>query len=172
MNKKILYLHGLDGSLSPEKKEVLERYFEITAPQLDYRNTPDMFAQLSGLFISEKFNAVIGNSMGGCFAYYLSLKYSVPALCFNPALHFRPIHFDLPELKPNNNPPNNNPPNNPIVFVLGGQDDTVPVIESFAWIRQNPNPNFVLKWYNEMGHRVDIKTFENEVRLFAERYSE
>jgi predicted esterase YcpF (UPF0227 family) len=58
---KILYLHGLDGSLSPEKKAVLERYFKTVAPQLDYRNTPNMFDKLSDLFVSENFDAVIGN---------------------------------------------------------------------------------------------------------------
>jgi hypothetical protein len=47
--------------------------------------------------------------MGGCFAYYLSLHHSVPALCFNPALGYRPIEIELPELKQNDNP---------IVFVI------------------------------------------------------
>jgi hypothetical protein len=51
----------LDGSLSTEKKAVLERCFEFVAPQLDYRNTPDMFDKLSDLFVSENFDAVIGN---------------------------------------------------------------------------------------------------------------
>ncbi|MDR1895540.1 MAG: hypothetical protein LBR10_01965 [Prevotellaceae bacterium] len=51
----------MDGSLSTEKKAVLERCFEFVAPQLDYRNTPDMFDKLSDLFVSENFDAVIGN---------------------------------------------------------------------------------------------------------------
>jgi predicted esterase YcpF (UPF0227 family) len=33
--KKILYLHGLDGSLSQGKKEVLEHCFQTVAPMLD-----------------------------------------------------------------------------------------------------------------------------------------
>ncbi|MDR1402352.1 MAG: hypothetical protein LBJ60_01440 [Tannerellaceae bacterium] len=82
MQKKVLYLHGLDGSLSREKREALERCFEVVAPQLDYRNTPGMFGELSKLFVAGNMDAVIGNSMGGCFAYYLSLYHSVPALCF------------------------------------------------------------------------------------------
>ena len=158
MKKKILYLHGLDGSLSEEKREVLEHYFEIVAPQLDYRNTPNMFEELSKLVVSENIEAVIGNSMGGCFAYYLSVYHSLPALCFNPALGFRSIEIPLPKIIANNNP---------IIFVLGGQDDVVPSVENFAWIRQNPNPNFVMKWYNQMGHRVNIETFEKEIALFS-----
>lgn len=159
MQKKILYLHGLDGTLSEEKRKVLEQHFKIVAPQLDYRNTPDMFEKLSRLVVSENIQAVLGNSMGGCFAYHLSIHHSLPALCFNPALGNRPFQLPLPELKANNNP---------IVFVLGGQDDVVPSVENFTWIRNNPNPNFMLKWYNQIGHRVDIDTFEKEVKLFAE----
>jgi esterase/lipase len=159
--QKILYLHGLDGSLSHEKKEVLERHFEIIAPQLNYRNTPDMFGKLTKLLVSENCNAVIGNSMGGCFAYYLSLYQSVPALCFNPALGHRPIDIYLPELKCNDNP---------IVFVIGGEDNVVPAIENFTWIRQNANQNFVMKWHNKMGHRVDITTFSIELEAFACHY--
>jgi dienelactone hydrolase len=158
VQKKILYLHGLDGSLSQEKEEVLKRHFEIVAPQLDYKNMPDMFGTLSSLVVSGNVDAIIGNSMGGCFACYLSAHYSLPALCFNPALAYRPIDIILPELKPDNSF---------VVFVLGGKDDLIPAVENFAWIRQNPNPNFVLKWYNTMGHRVDIDTFEKEVELFT-----
>jgi esterase/lipase len=156
--KKILYLHGLDGSLSREKQEALERYFQVVAPRLDYRNTPNMFKVLCDWIAFENADAVIGNSMGGCFAYYLSLEYSIPALCFNPALCLRPVQVDVPELKPGNNP---------IVFILGGQDDTIPAVDNFEWIRQNANRRFVLKWYNEEGHRVEMQTFRHEVELFA-----
>jgi esterase/lipase len=159
--KKILYLHGLDGSLSQEKKEVLEQHFEIAAPQLNYRNTSDMFEKLNGLFVSANCDAVIGNSMGGCFACYLSMYHSVPALCFNPALGYCPVDIRLPELKCNDNP---------VVFVIGGEDDIVPAVENFTWIRQHINSNFVLKWYNKMGHRVDITTFAVEIKAFASHY--
>jgi pimeloyl-ACP methyl ester carboxylesterase len=158
MQKKILYLHGLNGSLSVEKREILERYFKLVAPQLDYMHIPDVFAYLSKLFIAENIEAVIGNSMGGCFAYYLSLYHSVPALCFNPALGYHPTEIEVPELKQNDNP---------IVFVIGGKDTVVPSERNFAWIRQNPNQNFILKWYNEMEHRIDAGTFEKEAESFA-----
>ncbi|MDR1980080.1 MAG: hypothetical protein LBQ39_00495 [Tannerellaceae bacterium] len=52
---KILYLHGFDGSLYTEKKAVLERCFETVTPQLDYRNTPDMFDKLSDLLSFAKY---------------------------------------------------------------------------------------------------------------------
>jgi len=155
---KILYLHGLDSALSPEKRAVLERYFAVVSPQLDYRNTPDMFVRLSALVAVEKPDAIIGSSMGGRFAYYLAAKYALPALCFNPALGYRPFEIDLPEV---------GTAHNPIVFVLGGKDAVVSATENFAWIRANSHPNFVLKWYNTMGHRIDIETFTIEIEAFG-----
>ena len=157
----LLYLHGLDGALSQEKREVLECYFTVVAPQLDYRNTPDMFIRLSEFVAAEKPHAVIGNSMGGCFAYYLAIKHLLPTLCFNPALGHRPIDIRLPTLEKGNNP---------VVFVIGGKDTVVPAAENFAWIRLNANPNFILKWYNDMGHRVDIEIFRKEIALFRNTF--
>ena len=154
---KILYLHGLDGSLSPEKKEVLERYFDITAPQLDYRNTPDMYKKLNKLIRTKKVEAIIGNSMGGCFAYYLSAVHNLPALCFNPALGFRPLQFEIPDIQHSNNP---------IVFVIGGMDTVVPARQNIEWINCNVHSDFILKWYNELEHRIDIDIFEKEIYRF------
>ena len=154
---KILYLHGLDGSLGPDKKEVLERYFDVTAPQLDYRNTPDMYEKLSQLIQTEKIEIVIGNSMGGCFAYYLSVAHNLPTLCFNPALCFRPLPFEFPDIQHSTNP---------IVFVIGGKDTIVPALQNIEWITRNAHSNFVLKWYNKLEHRIDIETFEREIYHF------
>lgn len=58
--EKILYLHGMNGSLSHEKREILEQYFEVLAPQLDYNNSPDMMGELNKLFINEDINPFIG----------------------------------------------------------------------------------------------------------------
>ena len=154
---KILYLHGLDGSLSPEKKEVLERYFNLTAPQLDYRNTPNMFEKLNRLIQTEKIEAIIGNSMGGCFTYYLSAAHNLPALCFNPALGFRSFPFEFPDIQRSNKL---------IVFVIGGKDTVVPALQNVEWITRNIHSDFVLKWHDELGHRIDIETFEKEIYRF------
>ena len=154
---RILYLHGLDGSLSPEKKEVLEHYFDVIAPQLDYRNTPDMYEKLNQLIQTEKIEAIIGNSMGGCFTYYLSAVHNLPALVFNPALGFRPLLFEFPDIQYSNNQ---------IVFVIGGKDTVVPARQNVEWITCNVHSDFVLKWYNELEHRIEIDIFENEICRF------
>jgi len=99
--------------------------------------------------------------MGGCLAYYLAIKHQLPALCFNPAFVYRPIEIQLPDLETGNNP---------IVFVIGGRDVIVPAARNFAWIRLNANPNFVLKWYNNIGHRIDVETFAKEIELFRNSF--
>ena len=42
----ILYLHGLDSNLSIKKKEILEPFGSIIAPDLDYRSNPNMIKTL------------------------------------------------------------------------------------------------------------------------------
>ncbi|WP_395058429.1 hypothetical protein [Flavobacterium sp.] len=42
----ILYLHGLDSNLSIKKREVLEPFGNIIAPNLDYRANPNMIENL------------------------------------------------------------------------------------------------------------------------------
>lgn len=157
IRKKILYLHGMNGSLSHEKREILEQYFEVLAPQLDYNNSPDMIGELNKLFINEDFSAIIGNSLGGCYGYYLSMNHSLPALIFNPALNCKPRSVCMSELKPNNSL---------MVIVLGGEDKIVPPKYTFMFVRNNPNPNYILKWYNAMEHRIDIEVFKTEVEAF------
>ncbi|MDR2971474.1 MAG: dienelactone hydrolase family protein [Bacteroidales bacterium] len=158
--KKILYLHGLDSTLSKEKRVVMRLYLDVVAPKIDYRNTPGLFKELSKLIAIEKPVAIVGSSMGGCLAYYLAMKHKLPALCFNPALCCCPIEIDLPKLVKSNNH---------TVFVIGGKDNVVPAVENFEWIRLNANSNFELRWYNKMAHRVDVKIFKKEVERFLKR---
>jgi len=37
----ILYLHGLNGSLKPKKRNILEAYGTVFAPSIDYQNNPN-----------------------------------------------------------------------------------------------------------------------------------
>jgi len=54
-----------------------------------------------------------------------------------------------------------------VCFIIGGKDTVVPAVENFTWICQNSNPNFVLKWYNQIEHRIDIETFAREAEEFS-----
>ena len=39
----ILYLHGLESKLNPEKKSILERFGIVIAPDMDYFNDQNVF---------------------------------------------------------------------------------------------------------------------------------
>jgi len=49
---KILYLHGLDSYLQDDRRTVLSPYGEIFAPTIDYRNAPNLFAELQTQYAS------------------------------------------------------------------------------------------------------------------------
>lgn len=80
--KSILYLHGYNGSLSPAKHAILERYGNVAAPTIAY-DKPDYFKKLTDL--ARTADAIIGSSFGGHTAHLLSLLYDKPTLLLNPA---------------------------------------------------------------------------------------
>ena len=84
---KILYLHGLDSFLQDDRRTVLSPYGEIFAPTIDYRNAPNLFAELQTKYASA--DILIGSSLGGLVVYYLAQKLGKPCLLFNPALRDR-----------------------------------------------------------------------------------
>lgn len=83
---KALYLHGLHSTgLTQEKREVLETYdIKVDAPIIDYSSKDVEFFEK--MVESYKPEMLIGSSMGGRMAYYLSNKYQLPAVLFNPAI--------------------------------------------------------------------------------------
>ena len=161
---KILFIHGFNNFLSEERRKILEQYFEVIAPEFNYNNAQNLLNELSKIIEDEGIKAIIGNSMGGLFSYYLAEKYDLPALCFNPALcaveEVRK-HAEIPEIIPKSNK---------ITFVIGGKDTTVPALRSFEWITKNVYPDFILKWYNSMGHHTEIAVLDIETKQFFEKY--
>lgn len=101
---KILYLHGLGATPKSDNIEILERDgVTIISPTFDYRNS--IVFDFIAYDIIEKHNIqiIIGHSLGGYLAYYLSNKYKIPCLMFNPSfgyknLYLQPIPNDVKEL--------------------------------------------------------------------------
>ena len=95
---KILYLHGLESKLSQEKRAVLERFGEVLAPHLDYYNNPETIESILNNYEKEGIDVVIGSSIGGFAAYYVSTVLKKPALLFNPALRKRSVEQSIPSV--------------------------------------------------------------------------
>jgi len=82
----ILYLHGLIGKLKDEKRDILEKYGKVYAPDIDYslkHVQPELILEsLKGTEI----NVIIGSSMGALNSYIISDSIGRPSLLFNPPL--------------------------------------------------------------------------------------
>ena len=155
---KILYLHGLDSFLQDDRRTVLSPYGEIFAPTIDYRNAPNLFAELQTQYASA--DVLIGSSLGGLVVYYLAQKLGKPCLLFNPALTHR---HEMPF----------NPQPNPdyaayMQVVIGLQDSVIAPWESLAVLREDMSAlsNVTIHLLNTMEHSYPIEIFENEVKHF------
>ena len=157
---KILYLHGLDSYLQDDRRAVLTPYGEIFAPTIDYRNAPNLFAELQKEYA--EVDVLIGSSLGGLIVYYLAQKLGKPCLLFNPALTYR-------HEVPFNTQPNSNY-RAYMQIVIGLQDDVITPWESLSVLREDMSPqqNIEIHLLNTMAHTYPIEIFEKEVKEFFE----
>ncbi|HET8887242.1 MAG TPA: YqiA/YcfP family alpha/beta fold hydrolase, partial [Salinimicrobium sp.] len=148
---KILYLHGLESRLSDPKREMLEEYGEVIAPDLDYREDPNIIETLRKRYEDENFSAIIGSSMGGFAGYYLAKIMKVPALLFNPALPYRSVDQNIPANVPENF-------EEWVHLVLGAKDPTIKAADTFKFLSDHlPNSEmFAIHLKGELKHRIPL----------------
>src|SRR5690606_3316635 len=146
----ILYLHGLDSKLSPEKREILEIYGEVFAPDLDYYQNSKAIKTILDMYSETNINTVIGSSMGGFAAYHVSNAIFRPALLFNPALRTRSVPQEIPK--------DNYNYNNLKHFVIGQKDDVVSPADTLSFLSENFNPvtAILLRMVPLIGHRSPL----------------
>lgn len=155
---KTLYIQGLDGFLSEEKRSILSKYTQVIAPIMDYRANPQAYYNLLSKAKEEKVDIIIGTSMGGCMAYHLSLHLSLPSLLFNPALPFRSVGIDLPV--------QDKVRETYLHVVIGGQDDIIDPLQNVTWLATHEKGDMDIRWRNTLGHRIPLDVFEEEVGVF------
>ena len=162
----ILYLHGLESKLNPEKRAILERYATVIAPDLDYYSDPNVFISLMNSNEKQHFDVVMGSSMGGFMGYYVANTLKCPGLLFNPALPHRPVTQDIPGLNPLNAAPQLN-------FALGGDDQIIKANDTLQWLSKNrlAETDFQIFIHKEMGHQIPTAIFELEVTRFYDQYN-
>jgi len=157
---KILYIHGLNGSLSPEKRALLEPYGEVFAPAIDYLSDTHAIASISTAFKAMGINIVIGSSMGGFTGYYVSNIMQCPALLFNPALAKRSVPQNIPEIKNNSSRLKQ--------IVLGTQDDVVNPKQTLKFLSETliDHPEYKIHIHSHLAHRIPLDVFKEEIQLF------
>ena len=157
----ILYLHGLESKLNNEKRAFLEKFGNVIAPDMEYRENPNVFEMLLDLNDEHKFDVVIGSSMGGFMSYFFANTINCPALLFNPALQQKKVTQNIPVLNPLN-------ASSLLHFVLGGQDDVVPANDNLKWLSENRmmNTDYNISIQKNLKHQIVIEIFKIEVSEF------
>ena len=158
----ILYLHGLDSKLSPEKKAILEKYGKVYAPDLNYYTNPDAIETILQIYEDVEFNVVMGSSMGGFAGYYVANALFRPALLFNPALSKRSVPQNIPKEDSHNNLKH---------IVIGQRDEVVSPADTLSFLTENFNSvtHLHLHLVPRLGHNIPVTFFEEEVsRFFSE----
>lgn len=156
----ILYIHGLDSKLSADKKAILSQYGTVNSPDIDYYNNPAAIDMILKKIEGKDIDVVIGSSMGGFAAYYISTAIEKPALLFNPALQERSVEQEVPSFS--------------IgafsfkYFVIGAQDTVVNPGDTLRFLSLSYNnfTNFHIHLRPELDHGIPVPTFEEEVRSF------
>jgi len=162
----ILYIHGLNGSLSPEKRIILEHYGNVFSPSIDYEKAPNSITDIIEYYPNINFDIVMGSSMGGFAGYYVSNHFQCPALLFNPALAKRPATQNIPKIthKISNNKH----------IVLGTEDAIVNPKDTLQFIANmiDLQPDFNIHLRNHLAHRIPISIFKEEVETFFNKIKE
>jgi predicted esterase YcpF (UPF0227 family) len=95
MQKNILYIHGFNSSPLSIKAELTRQYFLKNSPEVDFycpqlvSNPKEAIEQLEQIIQSSQTNSswyLMGSSLGGYYASYLSEKYDLPSVLINPAI--------------------------------------------------------------------------------------
>lgn len=156
----ILYLHGLKSKLNSEKKMLLQKYGTVFSPDILYAENSNSINDLYQEFRTKNIDVIIGSSMGGFSAYYLSKLLKIPALLFNPAFEFGETLLTIPKEITESN--------HLTQIVLGNLDDVIPAFQNLKYIIENIEKSDELRLHllNNMGHRIPFKVFEKETSLF------
>lgn len=156
----ILYLHGLDGDLAPEKRKILEKFGKVFSPAIDYRTNYNSIELLVEQYKNSKIQTVIGSSMGGFVGYYIADAYKLPSLLFNPALAARSVSQKIPVYR--------NPYLSFKQIVIGAHDDTVDPKGTLLFLSKTlqEHTDYHIHIRQDLGHNVPVDVFREEVEEF------
>jgi len=156
----ILYLHGLKSKLKDEKRDILEKYGKVFAPDIDYdlkHVQPELILEsLKGTEI----NVIIGSSMGALNSYIISDGIGRPSLLFNPPLakyiddnnKIRAHYLKGSSFKQ---------------IVLGGVDDTVDPKETLYFLANRiQKEELDIHIDPSLGHRIPTELFKAQTKIF------
>lgn len=161
----ILFLHGLESKLSNPKRDILETYGTVIAPNLEYKSNSNMIQTLYDEFQNQNIDVIIGSSMGGFTGFYLAKSFGIGGLLYNPALPYRnSVTQNIPSYLPTKQSPL-------LRIVLGGRDDVVKAKDNLAFLSQNVNDlrDCTIEIVNDLAHQIPIDVFEEQTENFFQQ---
>ncbi len=155
----ILYLHGLKSKLNDQKREVLEEYGKVYAPDINFNIKhiqPELILEsLQG----KEINVIIGSSMGALNSYIISDSIGRPCLLFNPPLS---KYVDDNQIRAHYLKGNSFKQ-----IVLGGIDDVVDPRETLSFLANHIQKEEIdIHIDPKLGHRIPLELFETQTKLF------
>lgn len=87
----LLYIHGFASSGHSHKAQILRQHFaEVYAPSLSH--IPQLAVETLEQFVDalDRTPLLLGSSLGGFYALYLSQRLSLPAILINPVVRLTP----------------------------------------------------------------------------------
>ncbi len=86
----LLYIHGFGKTIHSEKSKALKKYFGQNIIISDHSIVPDIAVEeLENMVEKNNIQGLIGSSLGGFYATYLSEKYALKAVVSNPSVQPR-----------------------------------------------------------------------------------
>lgn len=158
-HSKVLFLHGLDSRPYEDRVEILKASgAEVFAPHINYREDDETGTAMA-IIEKEGITHLVGHSLGGILSFYMSNKYKIPALMFNPAFGSHNLKYfgEHPELR-----------DLPIFknqYAVVGMNDTV--VNPFV---QLANLKHATVWkVGDLGHKIDPDTYRKYFEIFCEK---
>jgi len=165
---KIFYYHGLDSTLSNEKRAILEEFGEVISPTFDYRNiiVEDVLTDVLDIQFNLDVDVLIGSSMGGLMAYMASELKDLPCLLFNPALYANSLGWNQEYIADETF---YGAPRTQLAYIVLGEKDTVVnYLENRKYIDENVAGPKTLIVEAELEHSIPVDVFEYHVRSFMQ----
>lgn len=159
---KAIYIHGLHSEINPNKIKILEEAgLEVIAPEIDYeKEQAAVYPRIKALMEKEQIEVLVGSSMGGFMAYWLARELNLPALLFNPALHFESMQPFIPKLDSKYHPP---------LFVCSGEKDKTvhpKLLREYLNKEHGDDSNLRIISASWLAHQIDLQTFRGMTAWF------
>lgn len=161
MNKRILFLHGLESKrANPIKMDYLRDFYNATVlgPTFNYKEKPK-YSEIRKICQEFKPDIILGSSMGGRQAFFLSNEFKIPTLLFNPAIQsdlagkFQPVPHDYSVYKKQ-------------YIALGKTDKVVD-----PYITKNiADKNGLYYKFWDTGHRFDFNLYKKVIDEYISKF--